>query len=287
MTEKKILISKESRDQRIAVEKRRRNQFYSSLDYLLSLLTYFDFFSFDAFKIAKHSKCLAQSFGHKEVTSEFLLLPFAELDSGLEVILKESKLTPSIIKYHLHLNREQPSLIQKILNRIPLIYWIDKFLDPAILDPSIDFSYHATLLFEKTAENALTRFKTPVITPEILFVTLMEEKKSNAGKIILKNVNNEVDWYLLRYKILKRIHYQELAVRNGVTKNQHYFGYLLKTQLTELEFNRMIERSLLDCGVTCFRHLLLHRVLETNMQELIELEVNKSIKVTNKRKYTA
>ena len=37
-------------------ERRRRNQAYQSLDYMLSRITYFDFFSADAFNIAKYSK---------------------------------------------------------------------------------------------------------------------------------------------------------------------------------------------------------------------------------------
>ena len=36
-------------------ERRRRNQSYQSLDYMLSRITYFDFFSADAFNIAKYS----------------------------------------------------------------------------------------------------------------------------------------------------------------------------------------------------------------------------------------
>ena len=56
-------------------ERRRRNQSYQSLDYMLSRITYFDFFSADAFNIAKHSKYFTQLFGKNVVTSEFLLFP--------------------------------------------------------------------------------------------------------------------------------------------------------------------------------------------------------------------
>ena len=42
-----------NRQKEIQVEKRKRNQAYVSLDYLLSRVTYFDFFSPDSFKIAK------------------------------------------------------------------------------------------------------------------------------------------------------------------------------------------------------------------------------------------
>ena len=36
---------------KVSSEKRKRNQIYNKLDYLLSLTSIFDFFSFDTFKI--------------------------------------------------------------------------------------------------------------------------------------------------------------------------------------------------------------------------------------------
>lgn len=290
MTKENFPLSKESRDSQILLEKRKRTQAYNALDYILSLITYFDFFSFDAFKIAKHSKFLAQSFGFKTVSSDFLLIPLLELDSELITLLEESNFTYSIIKQSLFSKYDtQPSSLQeKILNKIPLPSFIESLFVPQIVfDPSISFSHEVNLLFEKTAENALSRFKTPVITPEIIFITLMEEKNSKAGKLISKHLDNPMDWYLVRYKILKRIHSQELTIRNKVLKNEHYFAYLLKTQIPEVEFNRLIENDILDLGILYFRNKLLKNVLKVNLPELIELEVNKSIKVTNKRKYSS
>ena len=46
----------------IKSERRRRNQSYQSLDYMLSRITYFDFFSANAFNIAKYSKYFGQIF---------------------------------------------------------------------------------------------------------------------------------------------------------------------------------------------------------------------------------
>ena len=44
------------------------------------------------------------------------------------------------------------------------------------------YSTQVNLLFEKAAENALLRFKTPVITSEILFLTLMESTNIKVSK---------------------------------------------------------------------------------------------------------
>jgi hypothetical protein len=47
-------------ERKIELERRRRHQAYTALDYHLSLTTYFDFFSFDTFQIAKDAKYLTQ-----------------------------------------------------------------------------------------------------------------------------------------------------------------------------------------------------------------------------------
>ena len=71
-----------NRLEKINLEKRRRHQVYTTLDYLVSGVTYFDFFSTDAFEIAENSKYLGQICNKKQVTSEILLLSFfySEID---------------------------------------------------------------------------------------------------------------------------------------------------------------------------------------------------------------
>jgi hypothetical protein len=63
-------------EQKIQMERRKRHQAYTALDYHLSLTTYFDFFSFDTFQIAKESKYLTQLEKGKIVNSDILLLAF-------------------------------------------------------------------------------------------------------------------------------------------------------------------------------------------------------------------
>ena len=142
-------------------------------------------------------------------------------------------------------------------------------------------------MFEKAAENALVRFKTPVITPEILFVTMMEQKNNKVGKIIKKFLKNDTNWYLLRYKLIKRLHYQETDIRTNVSKNNHYFVYLLKLNLSEYEFNRLIETESLNLGVSVFRNRLISQLLKVDIFNQLENEIHKSIKVSNKRNYSS
>ena len=278
-------FQKEEKSYELLFEKRKRAQAYLSLDYFLSYITYFDFFSNDAFQIALASKYLAQSWKKPMVTSDFLLFSFLDSNSPLVEILKDSNVTKNHLQCYLF-NKDQKNIFVTLKNY--LSHTFSNVFQPSFLHPSIKFSHEVNLLFEKASENALIRFKTPVITPEILFITLMEEKQSRAGKIVSKIVPNSLDWYLLRYRLIKRIHSHEMNIRCEIEKNEHYFAYLLKTQLTELQFDRLIENSeLFSLGVLYFRNKLILEILQQNLIEHLEKEISKSMKITNNRKYSS
>lgn len=278
-------FQKKEKSEELLLEKRKRSQAYLSLDYFLSYITYFDFFSTDAFQIAIHSKCLTQSCKTKAVTSDLLLIPFSEGNSEIATILKEANVTKNNLKSYIFFDAKT-NLFLKFKKYVDSHFF--GLFSHAEFDSSINFSHEVNLLFEKAAENALTRFKTPVITPEILFVTLMEEKQSRAGKIINKILNNSLDWHLLRYKLIKRIHSHEMNIRCEVEKNQQYFAYLLKTQLTEKQFDRLIDnKEIFSLGVLYFRNKLILQILQENFSEHVQKEISKSMRITNNRKYSS
>ena len=66
----------------------------------------------------------------------------------------------------------------------------------------------------------------------------------NKSKIIKKILGNDTDWYLLRYQLIKHLHSQESNIRSEVSKNQQYFAYLLKIELTDLEFEKLLQKNL-------------------------------------------
>jgi hypothetical protein len=100
-------------------------------------------------------------------------------------------------------------------------------------------------------------------------------------------LKKDVDWYLLRYKLIKRIHNQESNIRSEVVKNQHYFAYLMKIQLTDFEFNKLIETETLAQGVSLFRNTLISKILKVNIFDEISDEIYTSMKITNKRSYSS
>lgn len=259
----------------IKSERRRRNQAYQSLDYMLSRITYFDFFSYDAFNIAKSSKAFTQFFEKQTVTSEFLLLSFFYCDSNLLCLLDEFELKHKFLKI----------LNQKFsFNQLSRKTFNSSNFD---VNENFPYSMEVNLLFEKAAENALIRFKTPVITSEILFLTLMELTETKVGKLIQKQILTETEWHLLRYRLVKSLHNNESIIKSEVVKNQQYFAYLLKTELTESEFNKLVETTSLVEGVQLFRNMLISELTKVNVFELISDEIKKSIKVTNNRKYSS
>ena len=277
--------------QKILIEKRRRYQTYMALDYFLSAVTYFDFFSLDTFNIVKSAKYLAQ-ICNKNVTSELLLLPFFKYQSEVSIVLSEFGITETSIEDIVaglqeskkeNLFEIQEISQSRVLNKIKGVFVSENLS----LDQKIKYSHEVNQIFEKAAENALQRFKTPVITPEILFITIVEEKNSKASKILKKFIKTETEWYLFRYKLIKRIHNQESNIRGEITKNQHFFAYLLKTQLSEIEFNKLIETESLSEGVSFFRNTLISKVLETNIFDELSNEILTSVKTNNKRSYSS
>ena len=276
--------------EKILLEKRRRHQTYMALDYFLSAVTYFDFFSSDAFKVVKNAKYLAQ-ICNTNVTSELLLLPFFSYPSEVSKILGDFNITERKIenivaslqpKEKESFFTKNKKFFQQRFNRVKGFF----VKETLALNQKIKYSYEVNKIFEKAAENALMRFKTPVISPEILFITIIEEKNTKAAKIIRKFLKDDVEWYLLRYKLIKRIHHQESNIRSEVIKNQHYFAYLMKVQLTDFEFNKLIENEALAKGVSLFRNTLVSNILKIDIFEEISQEIRTSMKITNKRSYS-
>lgn len=286
------LDSSSANSVKIELEKRKRHQTYLALDYLLSSLTYFDFFSAETFNIVKNAKYLAQ-ICNRNVTSEFLLLPFFSHPSEVSIVLGEFGLSQTDVEnliVYKFLGNKKENFFEKQKNKISHVIHDMKglFLPNVVsLDPNVNYSHEVNQIFERSAENALQRFKTPVITPEILFITMIEEKNNPASKLLRKALKTDTQWYLFRYKLIKRIHNQESTLRGEIVKNQHFFAYLMKTRLSELEFNKLIETENLVKGVSFFRNTLVSKILETNIFEKLLEEILISIKVNNKRSYSS
>jgi hypothetical protein len=60
----------------------------------------------------------------------------------------------------------------------------------------------------------------------------------------------------------------------------------MKVQLTDFEFNKLIENEALAKGVSLFRNTLVSNILKIDIFEEISQEIRTSMKITNKRSYS-
>ena len=278
-------------DQKIELEKRRRYQAYMTLDYFLSFVTYFDFFSEDSFLIAQKSKELSQVLEKKVVTSDLLLIPFFQLNNEISTILTnygihEKKIGKLISISQSNSSEKSPGGLKRFIRNVLISSKIPFIANKLIVLKPTKYSYEVHQLFEKAAENALLRFKTPVISSEILLITMLEAKKSKVGKLLKKCLKTESNWYTFRYALLKRLHTQELAIRTDIPKNYQYFGYLLKTQLSEAEFQTILEKDCLFSSVLLFRNSIIEDILQWDFYEALEADILLSIQSRSKRTYS-
>lgn len=283
--------SPEERAEKIKNEKRKRTQAYAALDYLSSMTTYFDFFSADTFDIAIMSKKLSQISKKKNVSAEYLLLAFFYLNIEITEVLKEFKITEKSIKKLIFPIKDRKKENFLFLKFPKFKNWINdiKFYfsdNKKKFNYRLPYSYEVNLLFEKCAENALERFKTPVITPEILLITLMEAKTTKIGKFFKRRFKDEQEWYVFRYRLMKRLHAEESAIREDVIENQRYFAYLLKTNLPDNAFKVLMNTNL-QAGVTLFRNTLIVNILKIDLHEKMYIDICKSIKLKKQRKYSS
>jgi hypothetical protein len=270
-----------SLSKKVLIEKRKRHQAYITIEYLLGFLTYFDFFSNDTFQILKNSVFFSKLVGKNTITSDVLLISLLDDKFELSKVLKEYNLVQG------SLLETFSNLENKPTGKNPFSsFFSHKSKTLSIDEKEIVYSQEINQLFEKTVENALYRFKTPVVNPDLLFITFMEEKNSKVGKLIAKLLKTEANWYLLRYRLIKRLHSQEVLIRGEITKNQHYFAYLMKTRFSEFDFNKLIKNELLLTAVSFFRNFLVKDILKQNLFQTLGDDISNSIKINNKRKYS-
>ncbi len=277
----------------IKSEKRKRLQVYNTIDYLLDLSTFMDFYSKDLIQILNNSELFASatinlnkigSYKNRKIEVEDILYSFFLTKTNLKNILNDYNLTSKdISKYFSYsFKKSAPSSIFSYIKEMILPQTEPKFQRIEWQDKP-KFSEEVHFLFKNSIINAIDRFKTPVITSEIFFITLMESNTKHAK--IIKNSLSEENWYMLRYKLIKNIHSEESSLRTDVAKSQKYFAYLLKSNLSELEFSRLLDLNLLGLSVEYFRNKLFKTSLKTDLLELVKEDILYSA-IFHKRNYS-
>jgi len=276
-------INLNSITEKIKNEKKRRHQIYSALEYLGSHKNKFDFFSYDLIKILKTAKNLTKRFGQKKVTTELLFLAFFNSNSELLKIFPKFNISVNklekLIYYAYQVEGKQNNLTS-IFNVFQNISKDSKFENNLS-----DFNYEVITVFEKSIENAF-RFKTPVINPEILLLTLLEDNNLSSTAVLRNFLKSDLEWNLFRYEILKKLHNQETKIQGTLEKSLRYFAYLLKTELDDSQFEKLLEKENFKSIILNYRDLVVSKVLENDIFNDIENDIKLSIKINNERNYS-
>lgn len=288
-------VEKETRKQmKLSLEYRRRYQANNMLELILHLTSPYDFFTFDAFQILVSGKYIAENMDKGFVSTEFLLPGFFLLDLPAVTPLKHFAINYTLILDKiatLHQKKDNTHFLIKFLRKKKhsIIYKINNFLkkndflkelfvDPIVYDEDISqFANEMEEYLVQCTINACDRFKTPVVSPEILLITLIEEKETNGGKIINEFFKNETHRQLLRYELIKMLHRQESMLKNRLPSHNILYAYLMKAHLSEKEYNKLIDSNLLDSAISVFRNTLISELVTLDYLDLLSLRVNKSI----------
>ena len=281
--------------EKITLEKRKRHQIYTTLNYLRPHKSKFDFFSSDTMTILKLGRELTKKFQQEKLTPEILLLTFFNSESDLTDILRKYNISFAKIKRYIiyghqltdDILQEQFKQRQTKFGKLSFLKAVNTiqttFKKKISITSSSSYNYDVKIILDRAIENAY-RFKTPVITPEILFLTILEEKETAGGKLLKLLLHNDLNWNLLRYEILKKLHHQETQVQGNIFKNTRYYAYLLKIEMSDEQFEKLIEKDNFSYIVSAYRDLVISKVLDCDLFETLENEIKYSIQLNTKRK---
>ena len=281
--------------EKITLEKRKRHQIYTTLNYLRPHKSKFDFFSSDTMTILKLGRELTKKFQQEKLTPEILLLTFFNSESDLTDILRKYNISFAKIKRYIiyghqltdDILQEQFKQRQTKFGKLSFLKAVNTiqttFKKKISITSSSSYNYDVKIILDRAIENAY-RFKTPVITPEILFLTILEEKETAGGKLLKLLLDNDLNWNLLRYEILKKLHHQETQVQGNIFKNTRYYAYLLKIEMSDEQFEKLIEKDNFSYIVSAYRDLVISKVLDCDLFDTLENEIKHSIQLNTKRK---
>ena len=182
--------------------------------------------------------------------------------------------------------------------------------------PDIPFSLAVEKLLDKAVLQAVSRYRTPIITTDLLFVVLVEKilfylspnwNSLNQNEKISKKCNEsekefrktarwfsnvfpkdvEVELLLLRYDLFKQIHKGEASLREQISVNQYFFGSIIKTEIPESKINELLENESFGSVVSEFRDILMKTAMEKNLQDQIYQDSLKELHLTSNRKYSS
>ncbi|RZL51154.1 MAG: hypothetical protein EOP00_00450 [Pedobacter sp.] len=280
-------------EKQIFQEKQRRNHVYSALNHYLSQATFYDFFSKDCFDVVVYARLLAIYLGVKKVTSEHILAGYFFGKQPLEKIFKEFELSG---KDFIHEVPDPSEAKGPIISRNLSFLWnrckkFAQYFRSFFLRKSkkinlteVTDSYELSHLFRGAMKKARKNFKTPVITPELLMITMLDDRKCLANQFLHDIFESDGRFYLFRFKLIKRLYQEENFIKHKLTINELHYAYLLKTQLSGEEFQGVRESSASRFIIRYFRNRLIQKAIEMPLFYILKEEIYRD-RFSERRKY--
>lgn len=174
----------------------------------------------------------------------------------------------------------------------PLLNVIFKFFFYKRSLKDIEISDECCTFFENLMYFAKIKYKTPVITNELLALAFLDSKYGSFLKLLLTDINN---FYEIKYSLSKNLYEQEILIKEEIPKNLQYFSYLLKSGYFEKDFQALVtkENVLVKGNLTLktslIRNFTLQKIFKASIFEILEEEIFQSIFISSKNrtyKYT-
>lgn len=145
----------------------------------------------------------------------------------------------------------------------------------------ITFSFNSFSFFEQAMKLASEKYKTPIITTDILTLSLLDSSKVQSINKRIANMPSALEE--VKYTLIRSLYDNELAIKEENAKNLHYFCYLLKVVSSEQLFHKVARKEdLLLTGnlslkALSIRDFLVKKMVRAKFLKLIENEVIKTV----------
>lgn len=169
----------------------------------------------------------------------------------------------------------------------PLLNVIFKFFFYKRSLKDIKISDDCCTFFENLMYFVKIKYKTPVITNELLALAFLDSKYGSFLKLLLNDLNS---FYEIKYFLIKNLYEQEILIKEEIPKNLQYFSYLIKSGYFEKDFQSLVKKeNLLVKGnlplkTTLIRNFTLQKIFKTSIFQSLEDEIFQSIFISSKNR---
>lgn len=270
-------------------EKRKRTQIYKALDLYLSLETKIDFFTIDTINILLKAKIIPFLLDKKELTSDMIIYGFFTKNSRRFLKwFKSVNFSKTSVKKYLGKKWGKPLTKKEFIYYKILCYFnyfnykLEKFFFKSI-NPStyfnksiedlntINYSLELRKILNNIVKKARFKYRTPVISSNMLFLELLEETESYSRKLFKKLIPNVKSFLTLRYKILTEIYKTNVYIHTMIPKNRLFYIFYGQISLPEQVFQTMVSRPMrLQAYALKLRNALIKKALSYNYTKYLK-----------------